>query len=71
MVGQREFHGRPRRMGPWKSISEIARATGRDRKTIRRLLREGAAAPRTPRKSAPSSTPSANTCSPAWSERIR
>jgi hypothetical protein len=33
-----------------KSISEIARATGRDRKTIRGLLREGAQAARKPRQ---------------------
>ncbi|MDQ6876146.1 MAG: hypothetical protein M3082_00290, partial [Candidatus Dormibacteraeota bacterium] len=33
-----------------KSISEIARQTGRDRKTIRRLLHEGAQAGRKPRQ---------------------
>src|SRR5260370_19935909 len=33
-----------------RSISEIARQSGRDRKTIRRLLREGAQAARKPRQ---------------------
>jgi len=32
-----------------KSLSEIARLTGRDRKTLRRLVHGGAPAPRTPR----------------------
>jgi len=32
-----------------KSLSEIARLTGRDRKTLRRIVREGAAKPRAPR----------------------
>ncbi len=50
MVGQREFMDVHDAWVRGKSISEIARATGRDRKTIRRLLREGTAAPRKPRQ---------------------
>lgn len=33
-----------------RSISQIARETGHDRKTIRRLLREGGPRPRAPRQ---------------------
>src|SRR2546427_6812749 len=32
-----------------KSVSEIARVTGRNRRTVRRLIHQGAASPRTPR----------------------
>ncbi len=32
-----------------KSLSEIARLTGRDRKTLRRVVREGPPGPRAPR----------------------
>jgi len=50
MVGQREFMDVHDAWIQGKSISEIARQTGRDRKTIRRLLREGAQAARKPRQ---------------------
>ena len=50
MVGQREFMDVHDAWVRGKSISEIARQTGRDRKTIRRLLREGAQAGRKPRQ---------------------
>src|SRR5437867_13407690 len=50
MVGQREFMDVHDAWVRGKSISEIARATGRDRKTISRRLREGTAAPRKPRQ---------------------
>ena len=41
MVGRGEFMDVHEAWVRGKSISEIARLTGRDRKTIRRLLREG------------------------------
>jgi predicted transcriptional regulator len=44
MVGQREFTDVHDAWVRGKSISEIARQSGRDCKTIRRLLREGAQA---------------------------
>src|SRR5260370_7070141 len=50
MVGQREFMDVHDAWVRGKSISEIARQTGHDRKTIRRLLREGAQAGRKPRQ---------------------
>src|SRR6266478_2057797 len=50
MVGQREFMDVHDAWIQGKSISEIARQTGHDRKTIRRLLREGAQAGRNPRQ---------------------
>jgi transposase len=50
MVGQREFMDVHDAWVRGKSISEIARQTGRDRKTIRRLLREGHRAGRKPRQ---------------------
>jgi transposase len=50
MVGQEEFMDVHDAWVQGKSISEIARQTGRDRKTIRRLLREGAQAARKPRQ---------------------
>ena len=50
MVGQREFMDAHDAWVRGKSISEIARQTGRDRKTIRRLLREGAQTARKPRQ---------------------
>src|SRR5712692_2890049 len=50
MVGQREFMDVHDAWVRGKSISEIARQSGRDRKTIRRLLREGAQAVRKPRQ---------------------
>jgi transposase len=50
MVGQREFMDVHDAWVRGKSISEIARQTGRDRKTIRRLLREGAQVGRKPRQ---------------------
>jgi len=50
MVGQREFMDVHDAWIQGKSISEIARQSGRDRKTIRRLLREGTQAARKPRQ---------------------
>ncbi len=50
MVGQREFMDVHDGWMQGKSSSEIARQSGRDRKTIRRLLREGAQAGRKPRQ---------------------
>jgi transposase len=50
MVGQKELMDVHDAWVRGKSISEIARQTGRDRKTIRRLLREGAQAARKPRQ---------------------
>jgi len=50
MVGQREFMDVHDAWVRGKSISEIARQCGRDRKTIRRLLRGGAQAARKPRQ---------------------
>jgi transposase len=50
MVGQREFMDIHDAWVRGKSISEIARLTGRDRKTIRRLLHEGATSTRRPRQ---------------------
>jgi predicted transcriptional regulator len=50
MVGQKEFMDVHEAWVQGKSISEITRQTGRDRKTIRRLLREGAEATRKPRQ---------------------
>jgi hypothetical protein len=46
MVGRGEFMDVHEAWVKGKSISEIARLTGRDRKTIRRLLREGGPKPR-------------------------
>ena len=50
MVGRGEFMDIHEAWVKGKSVSEIARLTGRDRKTIRRLLREGTTAPRKPRQ---------------------
>jgi hypothetical protein len=50
MVGQKEFMDVHDAWVQGKSISEIARQTGRDRKTIRRLLCEGAQTARKPRQ---------------------
>ncbi len=50
MVGQREFMDVHDAWVRGKSISEIARLTGRDRKTIRRLLHVGASSQRKPRQ---------------------
>ncbi|HEX2681812.1 MAG TPA: IS21 family transposase, partial [Candidatus Dormibacteraeota bacterium] len=50
MVGQREFMDVHDAWVRGKSISEIARQTGRDRKTIRRLVRGGALAERKSRQ---------------------
>jgi len=50
MVGQREFMDVHDAWVRGKSISEIARQTGRDRKTVRRLLRKGAQPARKPRQ---------------------
>src|SRR5919109_3698517 len=50
MVGRGEFMDVHEAWVKGKSISEIARLTGRDRKTIRRLLREGGPTPRRPRQ---------------------
>src|SRR5712664_1386945 len=50
MVGQKEFMDVHDAWVQGKSISEIARQTGRDRKTIRRLLREGTQTARKPRQ---------------------
>ena len=50
MVGQKEFMDVRDAWVRGESISEIARQTGRDHKTIRRLLREGAQAARKPRQ---------------------
>ena len=49
MVGRGEFMDVHEAWVRGKSISEIASLTGRDRKTIRRLLREGGPKPRSPR----------------------
>jgi hypothetical protein len=46
MVGRGEFMDVDEAWIRGKSISEIARLSGRDRKTIRRLLREGGPKPR-------------------------
>jgi transposase len=50
MVGKGEFMDIHQARVEGKSISEIARRTGRDRKTIRRLLEEGGPGPRKPRQ---------------------
>jgi transposase len=50
MVGRGEFMDVHEAWVKGKSISEIARLTGRDRKTIRRLLREGGPKPRAQRE---------------------
>jgi hypothetical protein len=50
MVGREEFMDVHEAWVRGKSISEIARLTGRDRKTIRWLLREGAPKPRAQRE---------------------
>jgi transposase len=50
MVGRGEFMDVHEAWVKGKSISEIARLTERDRKTIRRLLREGGPTPRRPRQ---------------------
>ena len=50
MVGRGEFMDVHEAWVRGKSVSEIARLTGRDRKTIRRLLREGGPKPRAPRE---------------------
>lgn len=50
MVGRGEFMDVHEAWVRGKSVSEIARLTGRDRKTIRRLLREGGPRLRTPRQ---------------------
>ena len=50
MVGRGEFMDVHEAWVRGKSISEIARLTGRDRKMIRRLLREGGPTPRKPRQ---------------------
>ena len=50
MVGRGEFMDVHEAWVRGKSISEIARLTGRDRKTIRRLLREGGPKPRAQRE---------------------
>ena len=71
MVGQREFMDVHDAWVRGKSISEIARLTGRDRKTIRRMLHVGASSQRNIDRRAPSSTPFASTCSGAWSVRMR
>jgi transposase len=49
MVGRGEFMDVHEAWVRGKSVSEIARLTGRDRRTIRRLLRQGGPAPRRPR----------------------
>jgi transposase len=49
MVGRGEFMDVHEAWVRGKSISEIARLSGRDRKTIRRLLREGGPKPRAQR----------------------
>ena len=50
MVGRGEFMDVHEAWIRGKSVSEIARLTGRDRKTIRRLLLEGGPKPRKPRQ---------------------
>ena len=50
MVGRGEFMGVHAAWVRGKSITEIARLTGRDRKTIRRLLSEGGPKPRANRE---------------------
>ena len=50
MVGQREFMDIHDAWVRGKSISEISRLTGRDRKTIRRLVQGGATSTRKPRQ---------------------
>jgi predicted transcriptional regulator len=50
MVGRGEFMDIHEAWVKGKSVSEIARVTGRDRKTIRRLLQGGARAERKPRQ---------------------
>jgi len=60
--------------GAWvrgKSISEIARQTGRDRKTICRLVQVGAPAQPRPRHTNSKLDPVASTCSRARSARIQ
>ncbi len=49
MVGMEEYLDVRDLWRAGKSISEIARLTGRDRKTVRRLVREKAPGPRAPR----------------------
>ena len=49
MVGREESLDILEAWARGKTISEIARITGRDRKTVRRLVREGPPGPRTPR----------------------
>jgi transposase len=50
MVGRGEFMDVHEAWVRGKTVSEIARLTGRDRKTIRRMLREGGPKPRAPRE---------------------
>jgi transposase len=50
MVGAGEFMDIHEAWVRGKSISEIAQLTGRDRKTVRRLLQEGGPRPRAPRQ---------------------
>ncbi len=50
MVGRGEFMDLHEAWVGGKSISEVARLTGRDRKTVRRLLREGGPRPRAARE---------------------
>ena len=50
MVGQREFMDIHDAWVRGKSISEISRLTGRDRKTIRRLLHSGTTSTRKSRQ---------------------
>ena len=52
MVGRGEFMDIHEAWVKGKSVSEIARVTGRDRKTIRRLLQGKAPAERKPRQGA-------------------
>jgi predicted transcriptional regulator len=71
MVGRGEFMDVHEAWVRGKTVSEIARLTGRDRKTIRRMLREGAPKPRAPREVSSKLDPTAATCSTASSARIR
>ncbi len=50
MVGREEWLDIQEAWRRGASISELARSTGRDRKTIRRLVREGPPGPRAPRQ---------------------
>ena len=62
MVGRGEFMDVYEAWIRGKSISEIARLSGRDRKTIRRLLRENGPRPRTPRELSSKLDRTASTC---------